>query len=83
MKASELYNFVEKRIRKFGYNFYHAAGHGIGLDVHELPSLSPDSGDVLKEGTVFTIEPGIYNAGKFGVRFEDMVLLTKRGCEVL
>jgi len=83
MKASEVYEFVEKRIRDSGYMLHHAAGHGIGLDVHELPSLSSDPDDILREGMVFTIEPGIYKAKKFGARFEDMVLLTWKGCEVL
>lgn len=82
MKAPELYEFVEKRIESRGHKFYHAAGHGIGLDIHELPTLSPESEDILRKGMVFTIEPGIYIPGKFGIRFEDMILLRKKA-EVL
>ncbi|MEM4347658.1 MAG: Xaa-Pro peptidase family protein [Candidatus Altiarchaeota archaeon] len=79
IKAKELHKFAENEIKKLGYKFYHSLGHGIGLDVHELPNLSSDSKDVLSKGMVFTIEPGIYIPKKFGVRFEDMILLNKKG----
>lgn len=63
--------------------FGHSLGHGVGLDIHEAPRLSAQSGVVLKEGMVVTVEPGVYLAGKFGIRLEEMVLVTKKGCEVL
>ncbi|RLI91807.1 MAG: hypothetical protein DRO94_04340 [Candidatus Altiarchaeales archaeon] len=78
IEAREIYEFAEKRINARGFRLYHPLGHGIGLDVHELPSLSRDSEDSLKNGMVFTIEPGVYIPRKFGVRFEDMVLLRKK-----
>ncbi len=83
MKAKEIHDFVEKEIQKRGYKFYHNTGHGIGLEVHELPNLGPDSEDVIQEGMVFTIEPGIYLPGKFGVRFEDTILLRNGKVEIL
>jgi Xaa-Pro aminopeptidase len=67
----------------YGRNFVHSLGHGVGLDIHEAPSVSGKSEDILEEGMVFTVEPGIYLPGKFGIRIEDMVLVTKKGCEVL
>jgi Xaa-Pro aminopeptidase len=50
----------------------HALGHGIGLEVHESPRLSPASDDIINEGMVFSIEPGIYRLNKFGIRIEDI-----------
>jgi Xaa-Pro aminopeptidase len=63
--------------------FGHSLGHGVGLEVHEMPTLSKKSEDVLKSGMVVTIEPGIYIKGKFGVRTENMVLITDDGFEKL
>lgn len=72
-------------IDKAGYGKYfgHGTGHGVGLNVHEWPSISPNSKGVAEEGMVFTIEPGIYIPDIGGVRVEDMVVVTKDECRVL
>lgn len=72
-------------IAKAGYadHFGHGTGHGVGLEIHEAPTVSPRSQTILKPGMVITVEPGIYLPGKFGVRIEDMLLITEKGCEVL
>ena len=67
----------------FGKYFGHALGHGVGLYIHELPVASKRSDTVLKPGMLVTIEPGVYIEGELGVRIEDLVLVTKDGCEVL
>ncbi len=66
-----------------GNHFGHGTGHGIGLMVHESPSLSPLSRDRLEAGMVFTVEPGIYIPGWGGIRIEDMILATSSGPKVL
>lgn len=69
--------------RGYGDYFGHGLGHGVGLEVHEAPTLSPRSDDVAREGMVVTIEPGIYLPGRGGVRIEDMLLVTADGCRPL
>lgn len=64
----------------YGQYFGHSLGHSLGLEIHELPSCSPKSKDILVEGNIVTVEPGIYIPGKYGVRIENMVLVTKDGC---
>jgi Xaa-Pro aminopeptidase len=72
-------------IKNAGYGEYfgHGTGHGVGLDVHELPRISRLGRETVKQGMVFTIEPGIYLPGTGGVRIEDMVVAGKDGCKVL
>lgn len=72
-------------IDKAGYGRYfgHGLGHGFGLQIHEQPRFSPLSEQLLEPGMVITVEPGIYLPGRFGVRIEDDILVTKDGCEVL
>ncbi|MDP3791958.1 MAG: Xaa-Pro peptidase family protein [Candidatus Omnitrophota bacterium] len=67
----------------YGKFFGHSMGHGIGLDVHEEPSVSGRSTGILKPGMVFTVEPAIYVPGLGGIRIEDMVLVTEKGFEIL
>lgn len=67
----------------FGEYFGHALGHGVGLEVHEKPTISPLAKGVLRAGMVFTVEPAIYIPKVGGIRVEDMVLVTDNGCEVL
>lgn len=81
IKAGKVDEIARKIIKKRGFGDYfgHGTGHGVGLDIHERPSISPSSKDKLKPGMVFTIEPGIYVPGFGGVRIEDMVCVNSDG----
>ncbi len=83
VKAKELDKAAREIIESAGYRYIHSTGHGIGLDTKCGPKISKKSCDILKENMVFTIEPGIYLSGKFGVRVEDVVLVKKEGYEIL
>ena len=67
----------------YGDYFMHRTGHGMGVEIHETPYITASSQTVLEEGMVFSIEPGIYLPGRFGIRLEDIVILRADGPEIL
>ena len=71
------------RKAKLGSSFTHSTGHGVGLEIHEGPRVAAGLKQLLQPGMVVTVEPGVYLPGEFGVRIEDMVLVTAKGREVL
>ncbi|MBL0686431.1 MAG: aminopeptidase P family protein [Sulfurospirillum sp.] len=85
VKACEVDKACRDVIDSLGYGkyFIHSTGHGVGLDIHELPIISKTSETVLKEGMVLTIEPGIYLPEEFGVRIEDTLIITDGKAEII
>ena len=85
IKGCEMDRAARDIIEKAGFGEYfgHSLGHSVGLLIHETPNASPKEERILPEGTVITCEPGIYIPGKFGVRIEDMLYITKNGAENL
>ena len=84
IKAFDIDKIARNYIIKQGFpTIPHSLGHGIGIEVHEGPRLSPKSKDILKPSMVFSIEPGIYIPGYGGVRIEDLVVLEKNGLRLL
>ncbi len=69
--------------KKLDKYFGHSLGHGVGLEIHESPRIYHTNNKPLKSGMVVTVEPAVYLSGKFGIRLEEMVLVKKKGCEVL
>lgn len=82
--GAKLDQAVQDELDEDGYPAYpHSLGHSLGLAIHELPRLSIKHDAILKPGIVFTVEPGIYVPGKFGLRIEDLLILTATGIEIL
>lgn len=79
--CGEVHEAAYRTIDKHGYADYftHSTGHGVGLEIHEAPRLSAGSDTILREGMVFTIEPGIYLPEKGGIRLEDMAVVVRNG----
>ncbi len=85
VKAEEVDEAARSTLRKYGLDkyFIHSTGHGVGIEVHEKPRLGKGSNEVVKEGMVITIEPGVYLHRRYGVRIENMILVRKNHGEVL
>lgn len=83
--CSEIDGISRNLLDMFGYKefFGHSLGHGVGTEVHELPTLGPRGTDTLKPGMIVTVEPGVYFDSCFGVRIEDTVLVTENGVKIL
>jgi Xaa-Pro aminopeptidase len=91
VKAADVHNAICDLFEEHGYDTYrsgskagfiHSTGHGVGLDIHELPSVGENEA-LLEAGNVITIEPGLYYPEIGGIRLEDMVLVTENGCQNL
>jgi Xaa-Pro aminopeptidase len=85
VKVEQVDRAARKTLQKNGLGKYftHSTGHGVGLEIHEAPRVAKGQQEILQPGMVITIEPGVYLSGQWGVRIEDMVIVTEQGCEVL
>lgn len=84
-KCCDIDAVARNYLAKFGLDKYfsHSLGHSVGVDIHEMPAFSPKCLDVLRPGMIITVEPGVYLEGDFGLRIEDMALVTDDGAQIL
>jgi len=85
VRTAQIDRIARDEIERAGYGrrFIHSTGHGVGIEIHEAPSVGPASQEVLEPGMIITVEPGIYLQGFGGVRIEGTLLVTRTGCEIL
>lgn len=85
ISCKQAYDYANDYFKQFNLEnyFLHSLGHGLGTDVHEMPSLSPRSKEILQENMVVSVEPGLYFTNEFGVRIEDIIVFKKTGIENL
>ena len=76
--CGKIYEKCVKELKNYSKYFIHGLGHGVGVEIHEMPNLSLGSKDKIRKGMIFTVEPGIYVPGKFGIRIEDTVLMEEK-----
>lgn len=84
-RMEDVDNAARRVIAEAGYGEYftHRTGHGIGIDTHEEPCAASGDKSVIEPGLAFSVEPGIYLPGKFGIRIEDQIFMTVNGAKVL
>ena len=85
VQTGHIDRIAREEIERAGYGprFIHSTGHGVGVEIHEAPTVGPTSTEILESGMIITVEPGIYLQGWGGVRIEDTLLVTKDGYEIL
>ena len=76
-------SFEREHSRLYKDKFIHTTGHGVGIEIHEMPSLSSNAEGLFLWNMAVTVEPGVYLNNEFGIRIEDTVLITKNGCKIL